>query len=131
MSFKEISQKSNNVENNFLTDIAQAQSEGKMPEQKAGECVQAENERYKKANCGGMSAEACSVKMYTERREALKDTVSLGADFMPVFGTLKSAEEAKSAIDYLMAAASFITGERVVSGILKVAEKVLAKGLMS
>lgn len=87
MSFKKISQKSNNVENNFLTDIAQAQSEGKMPEQKADEYVEAENERYKKANCGGISAEACSVKMYTERREALKDTVSLGADFMPIVGT--------------------------------------------
>ncbi|WP_241649077.1 hypothetical protein [Rosenbergiella collisarenosi] len=53
-------------------------------EQKAGEYVEAENERYKKANCGGMSAEACSVKMYTERREALKNTLSTGADFLPI-----------------------------------------------
>ena len=100
----------NAVENNSLGDIAQAQAEGKTLEQKAGEQVEAENERYRKANCGGMSAEACSVKMYTERREALKDTASLGADFLPVVGTLKSAAEAQSALDYLMAAASPYTG---------------------
>ncbi|MGJ0193056.1 VENN motif pre-toxin domain-containing protein [Pantoea sp. RRHST58] len=118
----------NAVENNSLGDIAQAQAEGKTLEQKAGEQVKAENERYRKANCGGMSAEACSVKMYTERREALKDTASLGADFLPVVGTLKSAAEAQSALDYLMAAASLIPGERVASGVLKTAEKALAKG---
>lgn len=53
------------VENNALSDIVQAQSEGKTLEQKAGEYVEAENKRYKKANCGGISAESCSVKMYT------------------------------------------------------------------
>ena len=118
----------NAVENNSLGDIAQAQSEGKTLDQKAGEYVEAENERYKKANCGGMSAEACSVKMYMERREALKDTVSQGADFVPVVGTLKSVAEAKSVLDYLLAAASMIPGERVATGVLKTAEKALAKG---
>lgn len=49
------------MENNSLSDIVQTQSEGKTLEQKAGEYVEAENERYKKANCGGMSAEACSM----------------------------------------------------------------------
>ncbi|MEJ1268847.1 hypothetical protein WDV93_23605 [Pantoea ananatis] len=58
-------------------------------EQKAVDYVEAENERYKKANCVGMSAEACSVKMYTERREALEDVASTGADFVPVVGTIK------------------------------------------
>ena len=118
----------NAVENNSLGDIAQAQSEGKTLDQKAGEYVEAENERYKKANCGGMSAEACSVKMYVERREALKDTVSQGADFVPVVGTLKSVAEAKSVLDYLLAAVSVIPGERVATGVLKTAEKALAKG---
>lgn len=33
-----------------------------------------------------MSAEACSVQMYTKRREALKGSVSLGVDFVPVVG---------------------------------------------
>jgi filamentous hemagglutinin len=50
-----------------------------------------------------MSAEACSVQMYTERREALKGSVSLGIDFLPVFGDIKSFAEAQSAIDYLAA----------------------------
>lgn len=86
------------VENNSLTDIAQAQSEGKTLEQKAGEYVEAENERYKKANCGGMSAEACSMKMYTERREALKEAASLGVDFIPVVGDLKREDPTNSVI---------------------------------
>ncbi|WP_275612069.1 VENN motif pre-toxin domain-containing protein [Pantoea ananatis] len=79
----------NAVENNSLADIAQAQSEGKTLEQKASEQVEAENDRYKKANCVGMSAEECSVKMYQERREALKETVSLGADFVPIVGDIR------------------------------------------
>ncbi|WP_456311305.1 VENN motif pre-toxin domain-containing protein [Serratia proteamaculans] len=116
------------VENNALSDIAQAQSEGKTVEQKAGEYVEAENERYKKANCDGMSAEACSVKMYTERREALKDMALTGADFVPVVGTIKSAVEAQSALDYLLAIATLIPGERVASAVLKNAEKALKKG---
>lgn len=37
-----------------------------------------------------MSAEACSVKMYTEHQEELKDILSTGADFIPVVGTIKS-----------------------------------------
>jgi len=94
----------------------------------AEEQVKAENERYKRENCAGMSAEACAVKMYTERREALKDMASLGADFVPVVGTIKSVAEAQSALDYLNAAASLIPGERVAAGVLKVAEKALAKG---
>ncbi len=65
------------VENNALSDIAQAQSEGKTLEQKDEEHVKAENECYKKESCAGMSAEACSVHMYTERREALKDSSCL------------------------------------------------------
>jgi len=117
------------VENNALSDIAQAQSEGKTPEQKAGEHVEAENERYKKANCGGMSAEACSVKMYTERREALKEMGSLGADFVPVLGDIKSFAEAQSALDYLAAAIGIIPGAGDAAGkVIKAAETALKKG---
>nr|WP_240152446.1 DUF4258 domain-containing protein [Erwinia amylovora] len=117
------------VENNALSDIAQAQSEGKTPEQKAGEYVEAENERYKKANCGGMSAQACSVKMYEERREALKDTVSLGADFVPVVGDIKSFAEAQSALDYLAAAIGIIPGAGDAAGkVIRAAEMALKKG---
>ncbi|WP_254919528.1 hypothetical protein [Pantoea sp. VS1] len=42
-----------------------------------------------------MSAKACSVKMYTQRQEELKDILSTGADFMPVVGTIKSVDEAQ------------------------------------
>ena len=97
----------------------------------AKERVEAENERYKKENCSGMSAEACSVKMYTQRQAELKDILLTGADFMPVVGTIKSVAEAQSALDYLLAAASVIPGERIASGILKNAEKALAKGDLS
>ncbi|KPA05497.1 filamentous hemagglutinin outer membrane protein [Pantoea agglomerans] len=117
------------LENNALSDIAQAQSEGKTPEQKAGEYVEAENERYKKANCGGMSAEACSVKMYTERREALKDMASLGADFVLVVGDIKSFAEAQSALDYLVAAIGIILGAGDAAGkVIRAAETALKKG---
>ena len=117
------------VENNSLGDIAQAQSEGKTVEQKASEYVEAENERYKKANCGGMSAEACSVKMYTERREALKNTLSTGADFVPVVGDIKSFAEAQSVIDYLAAVIGIIPGAGDVAGkAIKAAETALKKG---
>ncbi|EKN4707032.1 VENN motif pre-toxin domain-containing protein [Yersinia ruckeri] len=119
----------NAVENNALSDIVQAQSEGKTLEQKAGEYVEAENERYKKANCGGMSAEACSVKMYTERREALKETASLGADFVPIVGDIKSFAEAQSALDYLAAAIGIIPGAGDAAGkVIKAAEIALKKG---
>ncbi|WP_205965062.1 VENN motif pre-toxin domain-containing protein, partial [Rahnella sp. Larv3_ips] len=118
----------NAVENNALSDIAQAQFEGKTLEQKAGEYVEAENERYKKENCSGLSAEACSVKMYTERRDSLKDVLLTGTDFVPVVGTLKTFTEAESALDYLFAAATIIPGERIASGLLKTAQKALKKG---
>ncbi|GME30529.1 MULTISPECIES: VENN motif pre-toxin domain-containing protein [unclassified Pantoea] len=123
----------NAVENNSLGDIAQAQSEGKTLEQKAGEQVEAENERYKEANCGGMSVEACSVKMYTERREALKDMASAGAefgsDFIPVYGDIKSFAEAQSALDYLAAAIGIIPGAGDAAGkVIKAAETALKKG---
>jgi len=117
------------LENNALSDIAQAESEGKTVEQKAGEYVEAENERYKKADCGGMSAEACSVKMYEERREQLKETMSLGADFVPVVGNIKSFAEAQSALDYLAAAIGIIPGAGDAAGkVLKAAETALKKG---
>ncbi|EAB3051406.1 hypothetical protein C5I50_004288 [Salmonella enterica subsp. enterica serovar Thompson] len=66
--------------------------------------------------------------MYAERREELKEMGSFGVDFVPVVGTIKSAVEAQSALDYLNVAASLIPGERVASGVLKAAEKALTKG---
>ncbi|WP_236127735.1 hypothetical protein [Cedecea colo] len=76
-----------------------------------------------------MSTEACSVKMYEERREALKDTVSLGADFVPVVGDIKSFAEAQSALDYLAAAVGLIPGAGDAAGkAIKAAETALKKG---
>jgi filamentous hemagglutinin len=119
----------NAAENNALSDIAQAQSEGKTLEQKADEYVKAENERYKKENCSGLSAETCSAKMYDERREALKDTASLGADFVPVVGDVKGFAEADSAIGYLAAVVGLVPGLGDAAGkALKAAETALKKG---
>ncbi|WP_454843335.1 hemagglutinin repeat-containing protein [Pseudomonas gorinensis] len=122
---------SNAAENNAISDIADAQTRGKTPQQVVEDRVKAENEHYKEQNCVGMSAEACSVKMYTERREALKDMVSAGADFVPVVGTIKSVAEAESALDYLEASASLVPGERVAAGLLKIARNALKKGDVS
>ncbi|WP_333609961.1 hemagglutinin repeat-containing protein, partial [Pantoea piersonii] len=66
----------NAVENNSLSDLTDALAAGKTSQQVAKERVEEENERYKKENCAGMSAEACSVKMYNQRREELKDILS-------------------------------------------------------
>lgn len=76
-----------------------------------------------------MSSETCSVKMYTERRDALKDAASLGVDFVPVVGDIKSFAEAKSALDYLVAAIGIIPGAGDVAGkAIKAAETALKKG---
>ncbi|MGP3283541.1 hemagglutinin repeat-containing protein [Serratia bockelmannii] len=119
----------NAVENNSLSDVVDAVSQGKTPQQVAEERVDAENERYKQQNCTGMSAEACSVKMYTERREELKDILSTGADFIPVVGDIKSFAEAQSALDYLVAAIGIIPGAGDAAGkAIKAAETALKKG---
>ncbi|MGQ8764670.1 hemagglutinin repeat-containing protein [Serratia marcescens] len=119
----------NAVENNALSDLVDAVSQGKTPQQVAEERVDAENERYKQQNCAGMSAEACSVKMYTERREELKDILSTGADFVPVVGDIKSFAEAQSALDYLVAAIGIIPGAGdAVGKAIKAAETALKKG---
>ncbi|MEM6162703.1 HNH/ENDO VII family nuclease [Erwinia sp. P6884] len=54
--------------------------------------------------------------------------VSLGLDFVPVVGTLKSVAEAESALGYLEAVASVIPGERIAGKIFKAARAALKKG---
>jgi filamentous hemagglutinin len=122
---------SNAVENNSLSDIAEALAAHKTLEQQAEDRVKAENQHYKEQNCAGMSEQACSVKMYTQRREELKGALSEGANFVPVIGTVKSVAEAESALDYLEVAASLIPGERIISGTLKMARKALNRGDIS
>ena len=117
------------VENNTLSDVLDAVSQNKTPQQVAKERVEAENERYKKENCVGMSAEACSVKMYTQRQAELKDILSTGSDFVPVVGDIKSFAEAHSALDYLAATIGIIPGAGDVAGkAIKGAEKALKAG---
>jgi filamentous hemagglutinin len=119
----------NAVENNALSDLVDAASQGKTPQQVADERVEAQNERYKQRNCAGMSAEACSVKMYTQRREELKDILTTGVDFVPVVGDIKSFAEAHSALDYLAATIGIIPGAGDVAGkLIKGAEKALKAG---
>lgn len=117
------------VENNALSDVLDAVSQNKTPQQVAKERIEAENERYKKENCAGMSAEACSVKMYTQRQAELKDMASFGVDFVPVVGDIKSFAEAQSALDYLAAAVGLIPGAGDAAGkAIKAAETALKKG---
>lgn len=119
----------NAVENNALSDLTEATSQGKTPQQVAKERVEAENERYRKENCEGMSADACSAKMYSQRREELKTILSTGADFVPVVGDIKSFAEAQSALDYLVAAVGIIPGAGdVASKTIKAAETALKNG---
>nr|WP_254772503.1 hypothetical protein [Pantoea varia] len=76
-----------------------------------------------------MSAEACSVKMYTERRKALKDMALPGVDFVPVAGDIKSFAEAQSALDYLAAVIGIVPGAGDVAGkAIKAAQTALKKG---
>ncbi|WP_324020288.1 hypothetical protein [Pantoea sp. JZ29] len=70
-----------------------------------------------------MSAEACSVKMYTERREVLKEMASTGVNFVPVVGDIKSFAEAQSALDYLAAAIGLIPGAGDVADVSKLINK--------
>ncbi|MCI4214133.1 hypothetical protein MRO95_21880 [Dickeya dianthicola] len=67
--------------------------------------------------------------MYDERREALKETLAAGADFVPVIGDIKSVAEAQSALDYLAAAVGLIPGAGDAAGkAIKAAETALKKG---
>ncbi|EKT4521414.1 hemagglutinin repeat-containing protein [Pseudomonas putida] len=119
----------NAAENNALSDIAEALAAGKTPEMVAEERVKAENERYRQQNCAGLSSDACSVKMYKERREHLEGTLSTGADFVPVIGAIKSYVEAESALDYLAATIGVVPGVGNAAGkAIKAAETALKKG---
>ncbi len=117
------------VLNNSLSDVLDAVSQGKTPQQVAKERVEAENKRYKKENCAGMSAGACLVKMYTQRQEELKDILSMGADFMPIVGDIKGFSEADGALGYLAAVVGLMGSLGDAAGkTIKNAEKALKAG---
>ncbi|MCV7757473.1 hemagglutinin, partial [Pluralibacter gergoviae] len=121
----------NAVENNSLSDIAENQAAGRTQAeryQKAQDEVVKATEEFKAKNCAGLSAEACGAKMDAHRDELLAGFTNAGLDFVPVVGTMKSLAEAQTALDYLVAVASIIPGERIASGLLNGAKKALAKG---
>lgn len=116
------------VENNTLSDIAEQLATGESPADKLDKLNKAEEERFRREECAGLSSDACGAKMYDQRREALKDMASLGVDFVPVVGDIKGFAEAESAIDYLAAIIAIMPGGELVGKSLKAAEKALAKG---
>jgi len=118
----------NAVENNSLSDIAEQLASGQSPADKLDKLNKAEEERFRREECAGLSPDACGAKMYDQRREALKDVASFGVDFVPVAGDIKGFAEAESAIDYLAAVIAIVPGGELVGKSLKAAEKALAKG---
>ncbi|MEX6211729.1 polymorphic toxin type 24 domain-containing protein [Providencia huaxiensis] len=118
----------NAVENNALSDLVEAQAAGKTPQKVAEERVNAEIERYKKENCAGMSAGACSAKMAEDRDKFFREAASLGIDFVPVVGDFKSFAEADDWIDYTLAAAGTLPFAKVFTKPLKEAKLLLKAG---
>ncbi|HDG1155891.1 TPA: VENN motif pre-toxin domain-containing protein, partial [Klebsiella aerogenes] len=119
----------NAVENNALSDIAEQLASGQSPAEKLDKLNKAEEERFSREECAGLSPDACGAKMYDHRREALKDMASLGVDFLPIAGDIKGFAEAESAIDYLAAVIGIFPGLGDGAGkAIKAAEKALAKG---
>ncbi|MEX9876021.1 VENN motif pre-toxin domain-containing protein, partial [Providencia rettgeri] len=116
------------VENNALSDLVEAQAAGKTPQKVAEERVNAEIERYKKENCAGMSAGACSAKMAEDRDKFFREAASLGIDFVPVVGDFKSFAEADDWIDYTLAAAGTLPFAKVFTKPLKEAKLLLKAG---
>ena len=115
--------------NNAMSDIAEQQAFGESPADKLQKFNEEDAERFKKENCAGLSADACSAKLYDARREALGEAVSLGIDFFPIVGDIKGFAEAESAIDYLAATIAIFPGIGDGAGkALKAAQKALDKG---
>ncbi|OUH54209.1 hypothetical protein AZ028_000569 [Klebsiella pneumoniae] len=119
----------NAAENNALSDIAEQLASGQSPADKLDKLNKAEEERFRREECAGLSSDACGAKMYDQRREALKDMASLGADFLPIVGDIKGFAEAESAIDYLAAVIGIFPGLGDGAGkAIKAAETALKKG---
>ncbi|WPU23142.1 hypothetical protein RI049_24650 [Cedecea neteri] len=101
---------------------------GKTPQKVAEERVNAEIERYKTENCAGMSTGACSAKMAEERDKFFREAASLGIDFVPVLGDLKSFAEADDWIDYTLVAAGTLPFAKIFTKPLREAKLVLKAG---
>ncbi|ENN8378893.1 hypothetical protein ACAX46_004363 [Providencia rettgeri] len=86
-------------------------------------------DEFKKKNCAGLSADACSAKMVEHRNELLMGATDFGIDFVPVVGDIKGFAEAQSAIDYLAATVGLIPVLGDGAGkYIKLADKALKEG---
>ncbi|HFG4596609.1 hemagglutinin repeat-containing protein [Acinetobacter baumannii] len=109
----------NAVENNTVSDMVNAHLKGKTLAQEAEDQVKEQDEAYRKNNCSGLSASACSAQMYKERREVLW----IGTSFIPVIGDIQTIAQAQSAADVIWGIAGFVPGLGEARNAYKVAEK--------
>ncbi|MDC4625400.1 hemagglutinin repeat-containing protein [Acinetobacter baumannii] len=109
----------NAVENNTVSDMVNAHLKGKTLAQEAEDRVKEQDEAYRKNNCSGLSASACSAQMYKERREVLW----IGTSFIPVIGDIQTIAQAQSAADVIWGIAGFVPGLGEARNAYKVAEK--------
>ncbi len=109
----------NAVENNTVSDMVNAHLKGKTLAQEAEDLVKEQDELYRKNNCSGLSASACSAQMYNERREVLW----IGTGFIPVIGDIQTFAQAQSAADVLWGVAGIVPGLGEARNAYKVAEK--------
>ena len=120
------------VENNALSDIAENKASGMTQQekyQKAQDDLKKVTDDFKAKNCAGLSAAACGAKMDAHRDELLAGFADAGSDFIPVYGDIKSFQEADSALGYLAAVVGIMPGLGDEAGVLiKGAEKALKAG---
>ena len=109
----------NAVENNTVSDMVNAHLKGKTLAQEAEDQVKEQDEAYRKNNCSGLSASACSSQMYKERREVLW----IATSFIPVIGDIQTIAQAQSAAEVVWGIAGFVPGLGEARNAYKVAEK--------
>ena len=122
----------NAVENNALSDIAENQASGISQAeryQKAQDALTKATQEFKAKFCAGLSAGDCGAKMDAHRDELLAGFAKAGSDFIPIYGDIKSFQEADSALGYLAAVVGILPGLGDEAGaLLKGADKALKAG---
>ncbi|HAS0805135.1 TPA: VENN motif pre-toxin domain-containing protein, partial [Enterobacter roggenkampii] len=120
------------VENNSLSEAADYLATGKKPEDRykdAQQQLKDADDEFKAKNCDGLSAAACGAKMDAHRDELLAGFAEAGSDYIPVYGDIKSFQEADSALGYLAAVIGIMLGLGDEAGaLLKGVDKALKAG---
>ncbi|WFC82712.1 contact-dependent inhibition toxin CdiA [Enterobacter quasiroggenkampii] len=120
------------VENNSLSEAADYLATGKKPEDRYKDAQQQLKDavdEFKAKNCDGLSAAACGAKMDAHRDELLAGFAEAGSDYIPVYGDIKSFQEADSALGYLAAVVGILPGLGDEAGaLLKGVDKALKAG---